>query len=390
MSPPRFTTYDAIVVGAGPAGSHLSYLLARTGRRVALIDKQRFPRDKVCGGGVSRKAIALLDVDIAPVVHHWITAAFLTFKNRSAVFKDLHSVAGCTVLRDEFDQLLLTRAVEAGAHFFDAATFFELHAHRAGVTARTSRGEFTGRRLFAADGVGSTVRTKVFGSRLVSYVPVLEAFVEVSNASLQSFSDRAVFDFGGMPKGYGWIFPKRDHLNVGIYSPFRGGALRQHLSGFIDRYPALRCHRGIQYRGYAIPVRNKTGVFERGPVALIGDAAGLAESVFGEGIYFALKSAALAAQAEFTRDSGANSVQYTQLLRRELIPELRAAKLLARGLFTFQEFTFRHAVCNDRINECFAGLITGDMGYRECLRKAILAAPMWISRSAPSSNVAIA
>jgi geranylgeranyl reductase family protein len=382
--------YDAIVVGAGPAGSHLGYLLARTGRRVALLDKQRFPRDKVCGGGVSRKSIALLDMDIAPVVHNWITGAFLTFQNRSAVTRDLPVAAGCTVLRDEFDQMLLARACEAGAHFFGETTFFELHRHCAGVTAITSCGEFKGRRLFAADGVGSAVRTKVFGKRLVSYVPALEALVEVSGAALKSFRDRAVFDFGGMPKGYGWIFPKRDHLNVGIYSPFGGTALRQHLNEFIDRYPALRHHLRIEYRGSAIPLRNQAGVFERGPVVLIGDAAGLAESVFGEGIYFALKSAALAAQAECARDDGAKSVRYTQLLRRELLPELRAASLLARALYSFQEFAFRHAVCNDRVNQFFAGLIAGDTGYRECLRKTVLTAPMWIRRSPPPSNAVIA
>jgi len=384
------TTYDAIVVGAGPAGSHVAYLLARTGRRVAILDKQRFPRDKVCGGGLSRKSIALLDVDITPVVHNWITGAFLTFQNRSAVIKDLHFAAACTVLRDEFDQMLLTRACDAGAHFFGETTFFDLHEHGAGVTAITSRGEFTGRRLFAADGVGSAVRTKVFGKRLVSYAPVLEALVDVPDAALQSFGDRAVFDFGGMPKGYGWIFPKRDHLNVGIYSPFGGTALRQHLNEFIDRYPALRHRRRIQYRGYAIPLRNEAQIFERGPVVLLGDAAGLVESVFGEGIYFALKSAALAAQAELAGDTGANSVRYTQLLRQELLPELRAASLLAKALYTFQEFAFRHAVCNDRVNQFFAGLIAGDTGYRECLRKTVLAAPMWISRSAPPSNAVIA
>jgi geranylgeranyl reductase family protein len=294
MSFPRMTTYDAIVVGAGPAGSHLAYLLAHTGRRVALLDEQRFPRDKVCGGGISRKSITLLDIDISRVVHRWITGAFLTFQNRTAVVKDLPCAVGCTVLRDEFDQMLLTRACEAGAQFFGETKFVDLYVHGPWVTARTSRGEFTGLRLFAADGVGSAVRTKVFGKRLVSYVPVLEALIAVPDAALQSFGDRAVFDFGGMPKGYGWIFPKRDHLNVGIYSPFGGTALRQHLREFIHRYPALHRPRRIEYRGYAIPLRNKAGVFERGPVVLLGDAAGLAESVFGEGIYFALKSAPLA------------------------------------------------------------------------------------------------
>lgn len=383
------TAYDAVVVGAGPAGSHLSYLLARSGRRVALLDAQRFPRDKVCGGGLSRKAIALLDFDIGRIVHRWISGAFLTFQNRAAIIKDVPRAAGCTVLRDEFDQALLTRACAAGAHFFGDTKFVDLHSHGERVTARTSRGDFTGSRLFAADGVGSAVRTKAFGRRLVSYVPALEALVAATDTALDSFSDRAVFDFGGVPRGYGWIFPKRDHLNVGIYSPFGGIASRRHLMEFIDRYPELRRHRGIEYRGYAIPLHNKAGIFERGPVLLLGDAAGLAESIFGEGIYFALKSAALAAQSELARDSNA-CISYTQLLSQELLPELRAARLLAKGLFTFQEFTFRHAVCNNRINQFFAGLLTGDIGYRECLRKTVLAAPMWMSRSAPCSIGAIA
>src|SRR5215831_1789117 len=309
------TKYDAIVVGAGPAGSYLAYLLARTGRRVALLDKQRFPREKVCGGGLSRKSIALLDFDISRVVHRWITGAFLTFQNRTTVVKDLPCAVGCTILRNEFDQMLLTRACEAGAHFLGETEFADLYTHGPWVTARTTRGEFTGSRLFAADGVGSAVRAKVFGRQLISYVPVLEALVAVPDAALQSFGDRAVFDFGGMPKGYGWIFPKRDHLNVGIYSPFGGTVLRRHLMKFIDRYPEMRLRRAIEYRGHAIPLRNKTGVFERGPVVLLGDAAGFAESVFGEGIYFALKSAALAARAEFERDGGAHSMQYSLLVR---------------------------------------------------------------------------
>jgi hypothetical protein len=83
-------------------------------------------------------------------------------------------------------------------------------------------------------------------------------------------------------------------------------------------------------------------------------------------------------------------MQYTQLVRQELLPELRAADLLAKGLFTFQEFAFRHAVCNDRINEFFAGLLSGHTGYRECLGKTVLAAPMWIFQSPPASNVVIA
>lgn len=379
--------YDAIVVGAGPAGAHLAYLLARAGRRVALLDKARFPREKVCGGGVSRKSLALLDFDVTGLAHKWIGGAFLTFQNRSAVIKDLGYPAGCMVERSEFDQALLDRARQAGALYFGETAFLDVREQREAVVVDTNRGPLRGLRLFAADGVASVVRRKVFGRDLVDYVPALEARVELPQQALAEFGDRAVFDFGAMPRGYGWIFPKRDHLNVGIYSPFGGTALVRQLSSFLERYPALRQRRKPTTIGYAIPLRNKRKLFERGRVALLGDAAGLVESVFGEGIYFALKSAAFAAQAEIARD--AHAPTYTQLLRRELLPELQAARLLAKGLYTFQEFAFRHLVCNDRINRLFAGLIAGDTGYRECLIKAMLAAPAWVARPAPSSDFVI-
>ncbi|MCZ7564974.1 MAG: hypothetical protein M5U08_15360 [Burkholderiales bacterium] len=244
----------------------------------------------------------------------------------------------------------------------------------------TSRGTLACRRVFAADGVASAVRAKLFGRRAVAYVPALEALVRVPAAAHERFAERVVLDFGGMPHGYGWIFPKRDHLNVGVYSPFGGSALRAHLERFMARCPELGRRRAIEHRGFAIPLRNAAGVFEHGPVALVGDAAGLAEAIFGEGIYFALASAALAAQAETECERGAAPLRYSALLRARLLPELRAAWWLARLLFACPEFSFGHLVRNDRASDLFAGVITGETRYRDCLRQILLAAPKWLFR----------
>jgi len=390
MPRPGGATYDALVVGAGPAGSHLACLLARAGRRVALIDKARFPRDKVCGGGVSRKSIAQLGLDLAPVVHRWLAGAFLTFRNRITIVKDVVPAVGCTVTRAEFDQLLLERARAAGAEFFPEAAFIDAELQGEEIVATTRRGAFRARRLYGADGAGSGVRAKLFGREVVSNVPALEAFVQAPDTDGDGFGERALFDFGAMPRGYGWIFPKRDHLNVGVYSPFGGKALRRHLDAFIDCYPALRGGRVLGYRGFVIPIGNPAGAFERGPVVLVGDAAGLAEAMFGEGIYFALKSAALAADTHLARACDTHAPSYTQRLRRELLPELRAARWLARAAFGFPRFAFRHLVCDEAMNALFAGLITGETGYRECLRKAALAAPAWMLRSGEARNAVIA
>ena len=73
---------DVLIVGAGPAGAFLGYLLARKRHAVRIIDKAIFPREKVCGGGISNKTVELLPFDISPIVQRRMKGAFLTFQNR--------------------------------------------------------------------------------------------------------------------------------------------------------------------------------------------------------------------------------------------------------------------------------------------------------------------
>jgi geranylgeranyl reductase family protein len=375
---------DALIVGAGPAGAYLGYLLGRQGVDVAIIDKQEFPRDKVCGGGVSRKAIDLLEFDLGPVVQRSLRGAVLTWRNEAATIKDIEPSAGCTVLRSEFDQFLIDKACTAGARFLPTTAFVDARDLGDSVVVTTDRGEFRCRRLFAADGANSVVRDRVFGKHTVRYVPSIEALVYLDQATLARFAERAVFDFGGMTNGYGWIFPKRDHANVGIYSPFGGGALRRQLQAFISCYQMLQKSVRIDYRGSIIPLCNLRNEYERGRVSLLGDAAGFAEAMFGEGIYFALKSASLAAQAVAESGLVGDGRRYSELLARDLLPELRAAGRIASLLYRVPDFAFRHLVLNERINDDFAGLISGAVGYRRCLVKTLLGFPRWLLPSQPA------
>lgn len=377
------TVFDALIVGAGPAGSYLGYLLAKQGRRVAIIDKERFPRDKVCGGGITRKAVDLLDFDIGPVVHRYVRGAYLTFLNRRTVVKDIDRAGMCTVVRREFDRFLLDKACEAGASFVAGARFLEAAQHADSVTTRTSVGDFESRLLCAADGAASTVRARVFGKNAVGYVPSLEALVEVEDHDMSAFAERAVLDFGAMPRGYGWIFPKRDHLNVGVYSPYGGQSLRAHLDHFMSLYRCMREPASVRRLGFVIPVHNATHGFQRGRVWLLGDAAGLAECVFGEGIYFALKSAVLAARAIDAERNFATSLRYTQLLREDLVPELRASRWLGKALYRFQGFSFSHLIANEHVNQDFARLVTGEVGYRQCAMVTVWNFPTWARPARP-------
>jgi geranylgeranyl reductase family protein len=370
--------HDVIVVGAGPAGSYAAYLLAKRGVAVALADKSRFPRGKPCGGALSRKALDLVEFDLAPVVHGRVTGAWLTFGGR-AVDRDAGGVAAAMTVRCELDAFPLERAVAAGARFHPAASFVDLDPRRDEVRVATTRGELRGRYLFAADGVASAVRARAFGRHVVEYAPAVEALIDAPPDALARFADRCLLDVGGMPHGYGWIFGKRDHLNAGVYSAFGSSGIRAHLAAFLARHPWLTRHGRVRTLGHPIPVRNRRGIFARGRVWLLGDAAGLAEAVLGEGIYFALKSAALAADVFLDADGEAADGEYTRRLRRELVPELAAAERLAHVCYARQRFVFERIARSPYASGLFLGLVTGEVGYRECLVKAVATMPGWLA-----------
>lgn len=378
MSTPSQKLFDVLIVGGGPAGSQLARLLAQQGAWVGIIEKSQIPREKVCGGGVTRKALGLLDVDVKAVVHQWITGAHLCFANRSSVLKSVDPPAGCTVLRSEFDTFLLNRACSAGARLYARTQFLGATVASGSVEVQTNQGAFRCRLLIGADGIASTVRSKFFDKHLVRYVPALEALIPRGPEHEAQFERHVLFDFGAMERGYGWIFPKRDHLNVGVYSPYGGRRLREQLAAFIARYSTKQASATVAYLGFPIPVRNVSGRFQADRVWLLGDAAGLADGLFGEGIYFAMKSATLAAQALAQTDFSPSSTRYTDLIKEELLPELRASEWMGKALFAFPSFAFSHLVCNPSVNDRFAGLLSGSVGYRECLRKTVASAPQWL------------
>jgi len=378
MSAQNGTPFDVVIVGAGPAGAHLGRLLAQQGGSVAIIEKCEIPRDKICGGGVSRKAIDLLGTDIRPVVHRWIGGAYLCFSNRPSILKVLDPPAGCTVSRREFDSFLVDRARAAGTRIFAQTQFLDVNLGREFVLVQTNRGAFRCRLLIGADGIASAVRAKVFDRHLVRYVPALEALVPIDKAPYVQWDRHVLFDFAAMARGYGWIFPKRDHFNVGVYSPSGGRRLREQLLAFVARYCGHAALSKIQCRGFPIPVRNVRGRLQKDRVWLLGDAAGLADALFGEGIYFALKSATLAARALCETGFAPYSSRYSELVKNEMLSELHASAWMGKALYAFPRFTFARLVSNPKILERFAGLISGTIGYRQCLQRTLIDAPRWL------------
>jgi geranylgeranyl reductase family protein len=371
--------YDVAIIGAGPSGAYSAYLMAKQGLRVLLCDRAAFPREKTCGGGISQKTVDLLDFDVAPVVERRLRGAWLTYRNRDTVVKDLGSRSGVAVLRSRFDGMIVDHACAQGAEFRPACAFESARTVGDHLEVTTSGGVLQARYLIGADGVFSRVRSLFFGKDLVSYAPAVEAWIYVPGSVIETYEDRVLFDFGGMPRGYGWIFPKGDHLNVGVFSLFGSKDINGDLRRFIALYGSLGKYDAIEFRGYAIPLKNRKQHFQEGNVWLVGDAAGFAESFYGEGIYFGLKSAVTAGNAMRESFDHPGDKVYTDFIGSELVTDLRYSELNARLFFSFQKFGFYRMVRRTFVNRYFAGLIAGGVGHRECFYKTLASVPYWLT-----------
>jgi flavin-dependent dehydrogenase len=163
-----------------------------------------------------------------------------------------------------------------------------------------------------------------------------------------------------------------------VYSLYGGPGIRGHLDVFLRSHRLPSNVADMRVCGYVIPVRNVRQSYERGPVWPLGDAAGFAESVFGEGIYFALRSAMLAARAVKESAGAPGAGTYTRLVRAELEPELCWSERIGRLLYSTGSFAFDPLARSRFGCQWFAGLITGEVRYRACFWRTLLGAPAWL------------
>jgi geranylgeranyl reductase family protein len=287
--------FDAIVVGAGPAGSTAAYRLAEQGARVLLLDRQRFPRDKPCGGGLTYRAVRQLPVPVEPVVEDVVDRFELGLRYGRRFERGGEGPLVLMTQRRRLDAHLAEQAVDAGADFRDGqrATALELEAD--GAIVRFDGSAARAPVVIGADGVnGLTARTLGLASQ--RFGVALEGNASYVHAREGRWRGRAVVDLGAVPGGYAWVFPKGDHVNVGVGGwESEGPRLREHLERACAAYE-LPADRLESLRGYRLPMRRPGDAAFSGRALLVGDAAGLVDPLSGDGIYEALVSARLAAE----------------------------------------------------------------------------------------------
>lgn len=366
------THYDAdvIIVGAGPAGATAARWLAEKSVAVLLLEGQRLPRYKPCGGALTRRALRLLaPLDITPVVEAAVRTLTVEPPDGDRFTVTLPEPLIVTVMRDRFDTFLTERAVSAGARLREAERVIRCESDEESVTVTTNRRTYRARFLVGADGANSVVAHQL---GLVPRRRALSFVAELVPDSKTNWDGSIHLFFPSRLNGYAWCFPKRTHLSAGIYTlrPVLPD-WQKWLMGYLDRLRLARCFQRRHLRGHPVPLADRHAQFHRGTALVIGDAAGLVDPFTGEGISWAMESAQIAATILWQRLIGdLDSLQpYTEAVRRQLLPALRAAVWFAHLLFAFPQICCRWFLRHEAVLRNFAQLLSGEATYQTLWRK---------------------
>lgn len=285
---------DVLVIGAGPAGSTAAIRLARNGASVLLVDKAVFPRDKPCGGGLTIRAVRELPVPPDPVVEHAVRSMGFRLFYRRRFERSASQPLVLMTQRRRLDHYLVDQAARAGADVRQGVKVSALEVDGPGVHAVVGGEQVAAQVVVGADGVNGTSRRLLGlggGHRLFA---ALEGNVSKELAG-KRFDGIAEFELGTIRGGYGWVFPKGDHVNVGVWGDEQAASsLRAHLNE-LCRAHRLDPSSVRDLRGHRLPLRRAGSVAARGRALLVGDAAGVVDPLTGDGMFEAFASSRLAA-----------------------------------------------------------------------------------------------
>ena len=345
--------WDVIVVGSGPAGAMAAYELVKAGRTVAIMEKETLPRYKTCGGGLVFRGREMLPISVQDAIEKEFDSLAVYFDQQTQPFTAQRSFPILSmVMRDQFDHLLVQEAVKLGAVLLEGQTLKQLD-FADHISLHTQDQLFHARYIVAADGVLGPTAKFAGWKETRKLIPALEYEVGVSLADFERLSKEARFDIDAIPQGYGWCFPKANHLSIGVglFAP-KKIQLRTYYQAYLQKL-------GIQEttfedaHGFQIPVGARTDGFSRRGVFLTGDSAGFADPLTAEGLTNSIYSGILAGQSiarQFDQPEQAANA-YQAALEERLLPELRFSEVMASF------FYFMPAARN---------LLMGRYGQRAC------------------------
>lgn len=282
---------DVVIIGAGPGGVAAAHNLINNNMSCILIDKQKFPRNKLCAGGITYKTFELMKT---LKLHNEFNTENSVLSEGGSLYLEYKHIAdiktkGLTYLVDrfEFDDYLVKEYKKKDGNFLEGTGVREINIKENIITLSDHR-EIKFKYLIGADGAVGITR-KFVDEKFNANGFCLQ--VEIDKDKFNYEGNNMSLYYGIIPQGYAWIFPKKNSFTIGFGGNYdKKIDYHKEFEKFLNNLGII-CERS-KFKGAMLPFGEyiKTPINKEKNLLLVGDAAGLVDPFTGEGIYFAMLS----------------------------------------------------------------------------------------------------
>lgn len=346
--------FDVAIIGSGPSGASTAFYLSKKGISTVIIEKETLPRYKTCGGGFVFRGRKNMPFEIDSVIEREFFQVDSYFNNSKIHYQSNKEKPIITmIMRDAFDYLIIKKAKEFGVTLLENHKLNAIRFTDDLAILKTSQENISAKFVIAADGVlSSTAKMAGWKEDTRKLIPALEYEVEVSAEDFERLSKNVRFDIDAVPYGYGWSFPKKNHLSLGVLTTKKGKInLKEYYQTYLQTLGITNVIKEDAH-GFQIPIAPRTDGFIKQNVFLIGDAAGFAEPITAEGISNAILSGKYVAEAiiESNLDKDLAKKKYNEKLNMKLLPELKSGVLLSK--FCYKNNAIRNYILKKYGQRC--------------------------------------